>query len=50
MTTQRAAVKKAIQDAAARTNTRRKLMDKAFTGITIACIALALIPLGIILL
>ena len=50
MTTQRAAIKKAIQDAAARTNTRRKLMDKAFTGITIACITLAMIPLGSILL
>lgn len=50
MTTQRAAIKKAIQDAAARTNTRRKLMDKAFTGITVACIALAMIPLGSILL
>ena len=50
MTMQRAKRKKAIQDAAARTSTRRKLMDKAFTGITIACIALAMMPLGSILL
>lgn len=50
MTTQRAERKKAIQDAAARTSARRKLMDRAFTGVTIACIALAMVPLGSILL
>lgn len=41
--------KKLIQDAVVRNNSRRKLMDKAFTGATIACIALAMIPLGSIL-
>lgn len=50
MTTQRAERKKAIQDAAARTSARRRIMDRAFTGITIACIALAMVPLGSILL
>lgn len=42
--------RKAIQYAAARTSARRKLANRAFTGITIACIALAMIPLGSILL
>lgn len=41
--------KKIIQDAVVRTKTRRKMTDKAFTGATIACIALAMIPLGSIL-
>lgn len=40
---------KLIQDAVIRSSARRKLMDKAFTGATIACIALAMIPLGSIL-
>ena len=40
---------KLIQDAVVRSSARRKLMDKAFTGATIACIALAMIPLGSIL-
>jgi phosphate transport system permease protein len=42
--------KKAIQDAATRTATRRKTMDRAFTAATVACIALAMVPLGSILL
>jgi phosphate transport system permease protein len=40
---------KLVQDAMVRNSARRKLMDKAFTGATIACIALAMIPLGSIL-
>lgn len=38
-----------IQDAIVRQNQRRRLIDRVFTGITIACIALAMIPLGSIL-
>ena len=41
--------KKLIQDAVVKTKGRRKMMDKVFTGVTIACIALAMIPLGSIL-
>ncbi|MGI0039183.1 MAG: phosphate ABC transporter permease PstA [Nitrososphaera sp.] len=41
--------KRIIQDAVVRTKTRRRMMDKIFTGATIACIALAMIPLGSIL-
>ncbi|UVS68286.1 phosphate ABC transporter permease PstA [Nitrososphaera viennensis] len=41
--------KKMIQDAVVRTNARRKLMDKLFTAITVACVAAAMIPLGSIL-
>jgi phosphate transport system permease protein len=41
--------KKVIQDAFVRSSARRKMTDKAFTYATIACIALAMIPLGSIL-
>jgi phosphate transport system permease protein len=41
--------KRIIQDAVVRTKTRRRMMDKIFTGATVACIALAMIPLGSIL-
>lgn len=50
MTQSRAERKKTIQDAIARTKSRRKIMDKAFTAVTIACIAVAMVPLGSILL
>jgi phosphate transport system permease protein len=42
--------KKAVHDAVVRTRTRRQLLDKLFTLVTIACIAAAMIPLGSILL
>jgi phosphate transport system permease protein len=42
--------KKEIQDAIVRTNARRHITDKLFTGITFVCIAVAMIPLGSILL
>ncbi len=38
-----------IQEAIVRQNQKRRLMDRVFTGVTIACIALAMIPLGSIL-
>jgi len=41
--------KQAIQDAISKSKARRKMADKIFTGITIACIAVAMIPLGSIL-
>lgn len=41
---------KIIQDSVERTNTRRKLMNRLFTGLTIGCVVLAMIPLGSILL
>lgn len=41
--------KRIIQDAVLRTNTRRRIVDKAVTIATIACVAAALIPLGSIL-
>ncbi len=40
---------KIIQDAVERTNARRKLMNMIFTYATIGCVALAMIPLGSIL-
>lgn len=40
---------KIIQDAVERTNARRKLMNMIFTYATISCVALAMIPLGSIL-
>ncbi|HXV46585.1 MAG TPA: phosphate ABC transporter permease PstA [Nitrososphaera sp.] len=42
--------KKIVQDAVIRTHTRRRIIDKVITGMTIACVAAALIPLGSILL
>jgi phosphate transport system permease protein len=42
--------KQIIQDAILRTNARRRITDKVITGVTIACVAAALIPLGSILL
>src|SRR5919112_2773679 len=42
--------RKVIQDAIARQSYKRKIVNKVFTGITIACVALAMIPLGSILL
>jgi phosphate transport system permease protein len=41
--------KQIIRDAIARTNTRRKIIDRAVTCMTIVCLALALVPLGSIL-
>jgi phosphate transport system permease protein len=41
--------KQIIQDAIIRTHTRRRIIDKAITIATIACVAAALIPLGSIL-
>lgn len=40
---------KIIQNAVERTNARRKLMNMIFTYVTIGCVALAMIPLGSIL-
>ena len=41
--------KRIIQDAIVSKNTKRKILNKLFTGATVACIALAMIPLGSIL-
>ena len=41
--------KQAIQGAIIKSNTRRRMVDKIFTVLTIACIAAAMIPLGSIL-
>ena len=41
--------KQVIQDAMVRTHSRRRIMDKIVTGITIACVAAALLPLGSIM-
>jgi phosphate transport system permease protein len=41
--------RKVIQDAIVRQNYKRKIVNKAFTGATIVCIVLAIIPLGSIL-
>ena len=38
-----------IQEAMVRKNNRRKIVNKIFTGVTIACVMLAMIPLGSIL-
>lgn len=40
---------KIIQNSVERTNARRKLMNMVFTYVTIGCVALAMIPLGSIL-
>ena len=42
--------KRIIQEAILRQNLRRKIVNRAFTTATIACVALAMIPLGSILL
>ena len=42
--------KQIVQDAVLRTNARRKLTDKVVTWATVGCVAIALIPLGSILL
>ena len=41
--------KQIIQDAILRTNTRRRIVDKAITIAAIACVAAALVPLGSIM-
>jgi phosphate transport system permease protein len=41
--------KKIIQEAVIRSQTRRKVVDRVITGMTIACVAAALIPLGSII-
>lgn len=41
--------RKAVQDAIMRQNYKRKITNRIFTGVTIACVALALVPLGSIL-
>ena len=38
--------KQIIQDSIVRTNTRRRITDRVITGVTIACVAAALIPLS----
>src|SRR5215212_1185802 len=42
--------RKVIQDAILRQNYKRKILNRIFTGVTIACVMLAMIPLGSILL
>jgi phosphate transport system permease protein len=41
--------RKVIQDAIVSKNHKRKIVDKVFTGLTIVCVVLAMIPLGSIL-
>jgi phosphate transport system permease protein len=41
--------RKVIQDAIVRQNYKRKIVNRVFTGVTIACVMLAMIPLGSIL-
>ena len=41
--------RKVIQDAIVRRNYTRKIVNKVFTGVTIACVVIAMIPLGSIL-
>ena len=41
--------RKVIQDAIVRQNYKRKIVNKAFTGVTVACVVLAIIPLSSIL-
>jgi len=41
--------RKVIQDAIVRENYKRKIVNRVFTGVTIACVVLAMIPLGSIL-
>jgi phosphate transport system permease protein len=42
--------KQIIQDAIVRTHARRQIIDRVITGVTLACAAVALVPLGSILL
>src|ERR687894_3236886 len=41
--------RKVIQDAIARQSYKRKIVNRVFTGVTITCVMLAMIPLGSIL-
>src|ERR687889_212379 len=41
--------RKVIQDAMLRQNYKRKIVNRVFTGVTIGCVMLAMIPLGSIL-
>ena len=41
--------RKVIQEAIVRQNYKRKIVNRVFTGVTIACVMLAMIPLGSIL-
>lgn len=41
--------RKVIQDAIVRQSYKRKIANRVFTGVTIACVMLAMIPLGSIL-
>lgn len=41
--------RKVIQEAIVRKNYKRKIVNRVFTGVTIACVMLAMIPLGSIL-
>ncbi|MGI0029378.1 MAG: phosphate ABC transporter permease PstA [Nitrososphaera sp.] len=41
--------RRAVQDAMVRQSSKRRITDRIFTGATIACIALAMVPLGSIL-
>ena len=41
--------RKIIQDAIVRKNHKRQIVNRVFTGVTIACVVLAMIPLGSIL-
>ena len=41
--------RKAVQDAIVRQNYKRKITNRIFTGVAVACVALALVPLGSIL-
>jgi phosphate transport system permease protein len=41
--------RKSIQDAIVRNNYKRKIVNRVFTGVTIVCVMLAMIPLGSIL-
>ena len=38
--------RKVIQDAILRQNYKRKIVNKVFTGLTIVCVVLAMIPLS----
>ena len=38
--------RKVIQDAIVRQSYKRKIVNRVFTGVTIACVMIAMIPLG----
>ena len=38
--------RKVIHDAIARRNYKRKIVNRVFTGVTIACVMIAMMPLG----